>query len=75
MLYLNVGCVVSIIGCLFPIPRVVYAMGTDRLLFSRLAAVHPRTHTPVLAIMLGGLISGTLAMFVILPLRYPLISG
>lgn len=45
-------------GAIFPVPRVVYSMAEDGLLFRRLARVHPRTHTPVLATVLCGIITG-----------------
>ncbi|XP_076428869.1 cationic amino acid transporter 3-like [Peromyscus maniculatus bairdii] len=48
----------SLIGAIFPVPRVVYSMAEDGLLFRRLARVHPRTHTPVLATVLCGIIAG-----------------
>lgn len=48
----------SLIGAIFPVPRVVYSMAEDGLLFRKLAQVHPRTQTPVLATVLCGLIAG-----------------
>lgn len=48
----------SLMGAIFPVPRVVYSMAEDGLLFRRLARVHPRTHTPVLATVLCGIIAG-----------------
>ena len=38
-------------------PRVYFQMAADRTFFSQLASVNPRTHAPVLAIMLQGLIA------------------
>jgi amino acid transporter len=35
-------------------PRVFFAMAEDRLFFRRLAAVHPRYHTPYVAILFAG---------------------
>lgn len=51
----------SLIGSIFPVPRVVYSMAEDGLLFRKLAYVHPRTHTPVLATVLCGIIAGKTA--------------
>lgn len=48
----------SLIGSIFPVPRVVYSMAEDGLLFRKLAHVHPRTHTPVLATIVCGIIAG-----------------
>jgi APA family basic amino acid/polyamine antiporter len=42
--------------------RVPYAMAKDKLFFSKLAAVHPRTHVPVTAIVVQGVWAGVLAL-------------
>jgi basic amino acid/polyamine antiporter, APA family len=42
-------------------PRVFYAMAEDRLFFRRLAKVHPRFHTPAMAIVVTGVWSAVLA--------------
>ncbi|KAM7340463.1 hypothetical protein ACRRTK_001078 [Alexandromys fortis] len=54
----------SLMGAIFPVPRVVYSMAEDGLLFRRLARVHPRTHTPVLATVLCGIITALMAFLV-----------
>ena len=41
----------SLLGCMFPLPRIVWAMADDGLLFSQLAAISPKTKTPVVATM------------------------
>uniref|UniRef100_A0A8B9Y7V4 Amino acid permease/ SLC12A domain-containing protein n=1 Tax=Bos mutus grunniens TaxID=30521 RepID=A0A8B9Y7V4_BOSMU len=48
----------SLLGTMFSMSRVTYAMADDRLLFQGLAQIHPRTRTPIMAI----LASGTLAV-------------
>lgn len=49
------GLVVSMLGSMFPMPRVVYAMAKDGLIFRALAKVWPVTETPALATcLLGG---------------------
>lgn len=53
----------SLLGAMFPLPRVLYAMGTDGVLFRPLSAIHNRTKTPLLATFLSGLFSGKLMSF------------
>uniref|UniRef100_A0A1B6H3R9 Cationic amino acid transporter C-terminal domain-containing protein n=1 Tax=Cuerna arida TaxID=1464854 RepID=A0A1B6H3R9_9HEMI len=47
----------SLLCCAFPVPRVLYCMGRDRLLFSPFSKLSSRTQTPVLAITFAGLLS------------------
>uniref|UniRef100_A0A8C6RBV2 Expressed sequence AU018091 n=1 Tax=Nannospalax galili TaxID=1026970 RepID=A0A8C6RBV2_NANGA len=48
----------SLLGSMFPVPGVVYSMAEDGLLFCKLACIHSRTYTPVLATVICGLIAG-----------------
>lgn len=49
------GLVVSMFGSMFPMPRVVYAMAKDGLIFRSLSKVWPVTETPAMAtVFLGG---------------------
>lgn len=43
---------------MFPMPRVIYAMAEDGLLFRFLAKVNKRTKTPLIATIVSGIISG-----------------
>lgn len=53
----------SALGAIFPIPRIIYSMASDRLIFSFLANINERTGTPVIACAVSGLFTALLAMF------------
>nr|XP_018902719.1 PREDICTED: high affinity cationic amino acid transporter 1-like isoform X1 [Bemisia tabaci] len=55
-----VGTFASLIGSLLPIPRVVYSMADDGLLFKFLATVHPKFGTPFTATLVTSVIAGVL---------------
>ena len=48
----------SLLGDMFPMPRVIYVMAEDGLLFRGLAQIHANTGTPVMAIMSSGNLAG-----------------
>ncbi|CAG2062164.1 unnamed protein product [Timema podura] len=56
------GLFASLLGALFPLPRVIYAMSSDGLVFRSLGNVHPRFQTPVVGTILAGLLTGTLVV-------------
>ncbi|XP_061661049.1 probable cationic amino acid transporter [Syngnathoides biaculeatus] len=58
------GLGASLLGSLFPMPRVIYAMAADGLLFRGLSAVSPRTRTPVAACVLSGFLASLVALLV-----------
>nr|CAD7601136.1 unnamed protein product [Timema genevievae] len=51
----------NLLGALFPLPRVIYAMSSDGLVFRSLGNVHPRFQTPVVGTILAGLLTGIMA--------------
>lgn len=52
----------SLLGAMFPLPRVLYAMSSDGIIYKKLRTVHPKTQTPVLATILAGLLAATMAL-------------
>lgn len=48
--------------CIFPMPRIVYAIASDGLLPRWLGDVSPRFGTPVAATLLCGLFAATMAL-------------
>lgn len=58
------GITTSLIGGLFSLPRAAYSMASDGLLFRFFAIVHPKTQTPIAAIISLGFVAGLLAFFV-----------
>ena len=54
----------SLIGSLFSMPRSIYSMASDGLLFRSLAHVHPTTQTPLAAIIISGVAGALMALVV-----------
>ncbi|XP_010138458.1 PREDICTED: low affinity cationic amino acid transporter 2 isoform X1 [Buceros rhinoceros silvestris] len=51
----------SILGSIFPTPRVIYAMATDGLLFKCLAQISSKTRTPLVATLSSGAVAAIMA--------------
>lgn len=47
-------------GSMYPLPRILYAMSNDGLIFKSLGKVHPRFKTPFFGTIIAGIITGTL---------------
>lgn len=47
---------------MFPLPRVLYAMANDGIIFKILSKVHSKTMTPIYGTLLSGLLSGLMTL-------------
>lgn len=54
----------SLLGSMVPLPRIIYAMSDDGLLFKSLSKVNSRTKTPLYTTIFSGFLTGIIAMFV-----------
>ncbi|XP_018565516.1 cationic amino acid transporter 2 [Anoplophora glabripennis] len=68
------GLTVSMFGSMFPMPRIIYAMAQDGLIFRVFSQVWPSTGTPVLATFVSGLTAAVAVLFVGLELLVQMMS-
>lgn len=52
----------NLLGAMFPLPRVLYAMASDGILYKNLRKINDRTKTPLIATVVSGLLSATMAL-------------
>jgi len=52
------GLVASLFGAMFPLPRIIYAMAQDRLIFKILGEVNPSFKTPVFGTLCAAMLTG-----------------
>ncbi|XP_015370694.1 PREDICTED: high affinity cationic amino acid transporter 1-like [Diuraphis noxia] len=52
------GMCACMFGSMFPLPRILYAMSNDGLIFKSLGKVHPRFKTPFFGTIFAGIITG-----------------
>lgn len=57
------GLCASLMGSMFPLPRVVYAMASDGLIFEFLGRINQRFKTPIYGTMVSGILTGLLSAF------------
>lgn len=48
----------SLIGTMFPTPRILWVMADDGLFFKYMAEINPKTKTPLAATLTSGILAG-----------------
>ena len=54
----------TLVASVYAMPRIIYAIAVDGLLFSWMGTVNPQTYTPLNVIFTNAILTGTLALFV-----------
>ncbi|KAL6264698.1 hypothetical protein P5V15_004798 [Pogonomyrmex californicus] len=55
------GLCASLLGSMFPLPRIIYAMASDGLVFKWMGNISSRFQTPIMGTLSAGLLTGVLA--------------
>lgn len=53
----------SLLGAIFPLPRILYSMANDGLIFNFLAKINARTKTPLISTVICGVFAGKIISF------------
>ncbi|KAG5683867.1 hypothetical protein PVAND_013128 [Polypedilum vanderplanki] len=57
------GMLASLFGAMFPLPRVIYAIAADGLIFELFGKIHQKFKTPFWGTLIAGILTGILAAF------------
>ncbi|CAG9558659.1 unnamed protein product [Danaus chrysippus] len=68
------GLTVSMFGSMFPMPRIVYAMAQDGLIFRQLSTVSETSGTPALATVCGGFAASFVSLLIQLEVLVEMMS-
>ncbi|XP_074093525.1 cationic amino acid transporter 2-like [Cotesia typhae] len=62
----NLGAVsalcTNLLGSMFPLPRILYAMASDGVMFKFLSKIHDRTRTPICGTLVSGVFIGLMTL-------------
>uniref|UniRef100_A0A1A9UQJ4 Cationic amino acid transporter C-terminal domain-containing protein n=1 Tax=Glossina austeni TaxID=7395 RepID=A0A1A9UQJ4_GLOAU len=56
-----IGLIASLFGALFPLPRIIYSMAQDGLLFRSLGKIHPKYKVPVIGSIIAAFLTALIA--------------